>query len=64
MNYEEMKQQLAEVYSAAQQLQIQPTRQNVEIIGLILKNLDAVYGALCAEQQKAAATTEEKQEGE
>lgn len=43
MEYGTMKTRLAEAYAATQNLQIQPTKHNIDLLTVILRNLDAVF---------------------
>lgn len=43
MDYEKAKHALAEAFAAAQQLDIQPTKKNVDILGLIYSRMDDAF---------------------
>ena len=63
MNYEELKQKLAEAFAATQNLQLQPSKTNVDLLALILRNLDEVYGEIKeAEMQQVESAPPEEAE--
>lgn len=64
MDFEKVKTKLAEAYNATQNLQIQPTKDNIDILSLIMHNLDEAFGMLEEAQAEAAAKEEEKKEEE
>ena len=64
MDFEAVKQKLAEAFNAAQNLELQPTKHNVDILSVIMRNLDESYAILMAAQNAPAEPTEEKEKEE
>lgn len=64
MNFDSAKEKLSEAFTAAQNLQIQPTKPNVDCLSTILDNLSTVFEFLEQLKQEKAdrATIEEKKE--
>ena len=46
MDIGSVKQKLAEAFAATQNLQIQPTKQNVDMLSIIMRNLDEAFAEL------------------
>lgn len=61
MDFEAVKERLAEAYTAVQNLQIQPTKVNVELLSQIMRNLDESYAALEKAQSTDAAGAKEEE---
>lgn len=62
MDFASVKQKLAEAYTATQNLELQPTKHNVDILSSILSNLDESYSELAKAEAEASAKTEETEE--
>ena len=60
MDFEKAKEKLVQAFSALQNLQIQPTKNNVEILTLVMNNIDEVYGFI--DSIKIEDKEEEKKE--
>ena len=61
MDFNGAKDKLAEAFSVMQNLQVQPTKPNVDIISLVLNNLEAVFNFLNGEQAKVPEEEEKKE---
>ena len=46
MDKEVAKNKLAEAYAAVQNLQIQPTKTNIELLTIIMRNLDETFAMI------------------
>lgn len=68
MDFETIKQKLAETYAAVENLNIQPTKGNVDMLSVIMNNLSEAFNIIENTQrdaesaQKDAATAEKKEE--
>ena len=58
MDRNKAKNKLAEAFAAVQNLQIQPTQTNVELLSIIMKNLDNVFAMLEQEDTDGNADSE------
>lgn len=63
MDFEAVKQKLAEAFNATQNLELQPTKHNVDLLSVIMRNLDESFGILMT-AQNAPEPTEEKEKEE
>lgn len=63
MDKERMKGLLQDAYENVQNLQLQPTKHNVTIITAVLGALEAVFAAVCGDNEPEAPA-EEDEDGE
>lgn len=59
MDYETAKNKLAEAYASIQNMQIQPTDQNINIMALVMRNMSQVFDFLDVEQSRQAVLSAE-----
>lgn len=61
MDFETIKQKLSEAFNATQNLELQPTKRNVDLLSIIMNNLSEAFGII-ENTQRDAETAEKKEE--
>ena len=62
MDFEAVKKKLAEAFAATQNLEVKPTRNNVDMLSVIMRDLDDAYAIIENTERDAEATAEKKEE--
>lgn len=62
MNFEAIKQKLVDAFSATQNLELQPTKHNVDLLSAIMNSLSEAFDGIESMGKDAAAKEETKEE--
>ena len=64
MNFEAIKNKLADAFAATQNLELQPTKHNVDLLSTIMNSLSEAFNGIESMEKDAAEKEETKEESD